>query len=176
MSMRLPGKIQDLAFLRYPGYMTLLFVNTNIESRTTKNAKMISLSQYPVYPLNNQDTKILCFPLRKKILSNPYNRKGKQHLPHSFTLFSSARVQTFRLFARCLWTRTIRQWTFILATSRLSVTLRHGWRCSRNSSRRAIRACERNERVLILFFCARLLSNLLCARCMRWHKSRNQSH
>ena len=40
--MRLPGKIQDLAFLRYPGYMTLLFVNTNIESRTTKNAKMIS--------------------------------------------------------------------------------------------------------------------------------------
>lgn len=95
MSMRLPGKIQDLAFLRYPGYVTLLFVNTNIESRTTKNAKMISLSQYPVYPLNNQDTKILCFPLRKKILSNPYNRKGKQHLPHSFTLFSSARVQTF---------------------------------------------------------------------------------
>lgn len=34
-------------------------------------------------------------PTQKKILSNPYNRKGKQHLPHSFTLFSSARVQTF---------------------------------------------------------------------------------
>ena len=80
-----------------------------------KNVKMISLSQYPVYPLNNQDTKILCFPLGKKILSNRYNRKGQQHvdLPHSFTLFSSARAQTFRLFARCLWTRTIRQWTFI---------------------------------------------------------------
>ena len=94
--------------------------------------------------------------------------------PSRFSLVLVSRL--FRLFARCLWTRTIRQWTFIWATSRLSVTLRHGWRCSRNSSRRAIRACERNERVLILFFCARLLSNLLCARCMRWRKSRNQSH
>lgn len=93
MSMRLPGKIQDLAFLRYPGYVALLFVNTNIESRTTKNAKMISHNILSI-PLIIKIQKYYASH-SEKILSNPYNRKGKQHLPHSFTLFSSARVQTF---------------------------------------------------------------------------------
>lgn len=102
MSMRLPGKIQDLAFLRYPGYVTLLFVNTIIESRTTKNAKMISLSQYPVYPLNNQDTKYYASHSEKKSYLTLIIERGNNTFPTSsrFSLVLVSRL--FRLFARCL--------------------------------------------------------------------------
>lgn len=101
MSMRLPGKIQDLAFLRYPVYVTLLFANTIIEIRTTKNAKMISHNILSI-PLIIKTQKYYASHSEKKSYLTLIIERGNNTFPTSsrFSLVLVSRL--FRLFARCL--------------------------------------------------------------------------